>query len=313
MSETYTYQTPEGANGFNIARDCTLVKVSGSVYSWSKKDRTAADNAARADNADSSAYKTYVELIPTEERLRPQQIIAAARDRIAFPKEIKWDNDGRSAVHNTRLEATLEDLNQLKVQFHEAVDAICANLPKLEADARARGVPLDRLGFPSEQELRDRYKFEIEVGAAIDPNDIRLNHVSEKAAEQIVLSVRKQADDKINNLHKQVVASLEAALGRVVSNLTEFSDGKIKRFEDSLITNLAELVECLPRLNVSNDRAVEHTIIRSRGLLDGLHKALAENTLRDKEEAGPEVRKKIATEASDILSKLKSGAVSAKV
>ena len=118
----------------------------------------------------------------------------------------------------------------------------------------------------------------------------------------------------MNDLHKQVVASLEAALGRVVSNLTDFTEGKIVRFEDTLVTNLQDLVEALPRLNIGGDRAVDQTIVRSRSLLTGLHAALQSNTLRDKKtEAGPEVRKKIATEAKDILSKLKAGAVSAKV
>jgi len=65
---------------------------------------------------------------------------------------------------------------------------------------------------------------------------------------------------------------------------------------------------------VTQDRAVDQTIARSRNLVAGLQKALQEQTLRDKKsEAGPAVRKQIAKEAGDILSKLKSGAVKAAV
>jgi hypothetical protein len=302
-------------NAFDFSRDSTLVGVEGSLYPWSKRDDAAAYNAANADSADADRFTAYVKLIPKEDRLKPQQILSEARRFIDFPKGIKWDKNGNSAIRNVELDGVLADLETFRQKFYAAVQELVDKLPELEAKARIElNGAFDRLGFPTAQEVQDRYSFDIRIGAAPSPDDLRCQGVSAKAKQQIEAAVRKEQDNKLADLHKQVVGALDAALSRVVNNLTDFSEGRIARFEDSLVTNLAELVEALPRLNVAGDRAVDQTIARSRGLLTGLQKALSEQTLRDKKsEAGPKVRKEIATEAKDILSKLKAGAVSAKV
>lgn len=298
-------------NSFDLARDCSLVSISGSLYPWAKKDEVAATNAASADHASSNRYTAYVQRLTKEDRLAPQQILSEARRYLDFPTGFKWDGKGFFAVQNVKLDSVIAKLEEYKAKFYDAVDQLCKRLPDLEAKARAElNGSFDRLGFPSEQEVRERYTFDIKQGTIQHADDIRLNHVSAKARAAIESSIRKEQQEKVTELHQQVVGSLEKALARVVSNLTEFSEGKIARFEDTLVTNLEELVEALPNLNVSGDRAVDAAILRSRNLVAGLHKAQSEQTLRDKKsEAGPAVRKEIAKEAGDILSKLKSGAV----
>ena len=315
MSDNNTISNYTTTNAFDFARDTTLVGVEGSLYPWSKRDDAAAGNAAAADHASADRFTAYVKLIPKDDRLKPQQILSEARRFIDFPKGIKWDKNGNSAIRNVELEAVLSDLETFRQKFHDSVQELIDKLPALESRARAElNGAFDRLGFPTEQEVRDRYKFDVRLGVAPSADDIRCQGVSSNAKAQIEAAIRKEQGDKLADLHKQVVSSLEAALSRVVNNLTDFSEGKIARFEDTLVTNLAELVEALPRLNINADRAVDQTITRSRGLLTGLQKALTEQTLRDKKtDEGSKVRKEIATEAKDILSKLKSGAVSAKV
>lgn len=302
-------------NAFDIARDCALVSIEGSLYPWAKKDQVAATNAADADKAISERFTAYVQRLDKEDRLPPQQILSEARRYLDFPNGFPWDGKGGFCVRNTKLDEILTKLEEFRAKFYDAVDTLCAGLPALEAKARQDlNGAFSRLGFPTEAEVRERYTFNIKTGAIPHADDTRLNNVSAKALESITANIRKEQSEKISDLHKQVVGSLEAALGRVVSNLTEFSDGKITRFEDSLVTNLESLVEALPSLNVTGDRAVDQTIARSRTLVAGLQKALQEQTLRDKKsEAGPAVRKEIAKEAGDILSKLKAGAVKAKV
>jgi hypothetical protein len=315
IAYTNNTSTTTSTNGFSFSRDTTLLKVGGSLYPWSKRDNAAASNAANADHADADRFHVYVKLIPKDAYLKPQQILAEARKKIGFPNGIKWDDNGFSAIANTKLEAVKHDLEELRQQFYEAVEALIAELPALEARARQDlNGAFDRLGWPTAEDVRERYTFTIKLGVAPDASDLRCQNVSPEARAEIEKAVRQDQTDKLNDLHKQVVSALEGALGRVVNNLTEFSEGKIKRFEDTLVTNLQDLVEALPQLNIAGDRAVDQTITRSRTLLTGLHAALQANTLRDKKsEAGDKVRKEIAKEAGDILSKLKAGAVSAKV
>lgn len=310
----YTKAKTTSTNTFDIARDCTLVSIEGSLYPWAKKDEIAANNAASADHAVSERFTAYVQRLNKEDRLPPQQILSEARRFLDFPTGFPWKT-GQFAVCNTKLDSTISKLEDFRAKFHDAVDVLCAGLPALEARAKAElNGAFSRLGFPTEAEVRERYTFTIRTGVIPHADDVRLNNVSAKAKQSIEESIRKEQAEKVTELHQQVVGSLEAALNRVVTNLTDYTAGKITRFEDSLVTNLESLIEALPTLNVTQDRAVDATITRSRTLVAGLQKALQEQTLRDKKsEAGPAVRKQIAKEAGDILSKLKSGAVKAEV
>ena len=310
----YTKTNTTSTNTFDIARDCILFSIEGSLYPWAKKDEAAANNAASADHAVSERFTAYIQRLNKEDRLPPQQILSEARRFLDFPTGFPWKT-GQFAVCNTKSDATTTKLEEFRAKFYAAVDTLCAGLPALEARAKAElNGAFSRLGFPTEAEVRERYTFTIKTGVIPHADDVRLNNVSAKAKQSIEESIRKEQAEKVTELHQQVVGALDAALNRVVTNLTDFTEGKITRFEDSLVTNLESLIEALPSLNVTQDRAVDATITRSRTLVAGLQKALQEQTLRDKKsEAGPKVRKEIAKEAGDILSKLKAGAVKAAV
>jgi len=302
-------------NAFDIARDCTLVSIEGSLFPWSKRDDQAAANAASADHAASDRFTAYVQRLTKEDRLPPQQKLSEARRYLDFPTGFRWDGKGSFAVVNTKLDSVVQKLEAFRAEFYDSVDKLCKSLPKLRDQARVDlNGAFDRLGFPTEDEVRERYKFEIKQSAITHPDDIRLNHVSAKARAAIEDSTRKEYADKVKDLHKTVVERLEAALSRVVSSLTEFNSGKIARFEDTMVTNLEELVEALPALNVNNDRTITAAVTRARDLVAGLVKAAQSNVLRDKKtDKGTEVRSEIAKQAGDILSKLKAGAVKAQV
>ena len=299
---------------FDIARDCSLLSIEGSLYPWSKRDEEAASNAASADHADADRFTAYVQRISKDDRLPPQQKLTEARRFLDWPTGFKWDGKGSFAVVNTKLDAVVSKLEIYRAEFYALVDVLCNRLPALRDQARADlNGAFDRLGFPTEQEVRERYRFTIRTSVIPHADDIRLNHVSAKARASIEANVRKEQQEKVGELHKTVVSSLEGALQRVVTSLTDFSSGKIKRFEETLVTNLAELVEALPALNVNNDRVVDAAILRSRDLVHGLTSALGDKVLRDKRQAGDEVRKDIVKQAGDILSKLQAGAVRAAV
>lgn len=305
----------KSSNSFDIARDCTLVSIEGSLFPWSKRDDEAANNAASADHADAERFTAYVQRVTKEDRLPPQQKLSEARRFLDFPTGFKWDGKGSFAVVNTKLDSVVTRLEAFRAEFYDLVDQLCQRLPALRDQARVDlNGAFDRLGFPTEQEVRERYRFEIKTSVIPHADDIRLNHVSAKARAAIEDNIRKEQQTKVTELHKTVVSSLESALARVASSLTDFSEGKIARFEDTLVTNLEELVEALPTLNVTDDRTVSAAITRSRDLVQGLHEALQNKSLRDKKsDAGKETRKEIAKQAGDILTKLKSGAVKAKI
>jgi hypothetical protein len=311
------HYTPDNATSFDIARDATLVRIRTKGYSWNKKDKVAAANAAKADNADDDAFSAYARLCPDdfkELRLAPSRLVAEARELLDYPFSIKWDKDGNALVLNTKLDGTLQKLNDIRARFFDAVRDLVAELPNIEAAARAKlNGAVDRLGFPLATEVREKFDFEIVQSAVPHSDDIRLRHASPAAIAAVTASVQKQAAEKVQEIHSEVVGGITKALATLAEKLSAFNEGKIVRFEDGVFAELEAIVENLPALNVTGDRAVNAALVQSRDLLGKVRAAAEAKTLRDKDKPGKEVRKEIAEGATDILSKLKAGVVKAKV
>lgn len=316
-SNPFTFAAPAGTTSFDIARDATLVRIRTKGYNWSKKDKTAASNAARADGADDDAFSAFARLCPDEfkeTRLAPSRVIAEARELLDYPHNIKWDKDGNALVLNTKLDATIQKLQDLRARFFDTVDKLVAELPAIEDAARTKlNGAFDRLGFPTAGEVRSKFEFEIVQSAVPHADDIRLRHASPAAIAAVTASVQKQAAEKVQEIHTEVVGGITKALSALAEKLTKFNDGEIVRFEDGIFAELDAIVENLPALNVTGDRAVNTALAQSRELLAKVRAAAEAKTLRDKNEPGKEVRKDIAKGATDILSKLEAGAVKAKV
>jgi hypothetical protein len=295
---------------FDLSRDTTLVGIEVSLYPWSKKDTVSAHNAAQAESADDKRFTAYIQRVSQADRLPPQKIIGEARKCLAFPNGTPWDGKGFFLIPNTRLEATLDKLKDFQNKFYAAVEDIVRRLPELEAQARVDlNGAFDRLGFPTVDDIKERYSFRVRQSAIVNPQDIRLNHVSPAARASIEAAVRRELSDKSTELHKSCVEGIAAALRRVVDSLPAFTAGKISRFEDTLITGLQDITEALPALNLGNDSNLTRAIAQSQALVASLTKANEGATLRNKNEEGAKTRKALAGQAKSILDSLKTGAV----
>jgi hypothetical protein len=301
-------------NAFDLSRDCSLVGLEAGLYPWSKKDTTAAAHAAEAEHATADRFTAYIQRLSKADRLPPQQIVGEARKVLAFPNGSPWDGKGFFLIPNVRLEKVLSELEDYRNKFFSAVEELITKLPELEAKARADlNGAFDRLGFPTETDLRERYKFSIRQSAIVNAGDLRLNHVSPAARQRIEEAIRKEQAEKADAVHRACVDGIAAALRRVTDSLPAFSAGQIVRFEDTLITGLEELTEALPALNFGKDPAIDRSLVQIRTLVSKLARANQDRTLRAKDDRGSEVRKTLATEAGGILAALKSGAVSNRV
>jgi len=310
MTTTHTNK----ANSFDLSRDCSLVGVEVGLYPWSKKDSIAATNAATVEHAAEDRFTAYIQRLSKEDRLPPQQIAGEARKALAFPNGTPWDGKGFFLIPNTRLETTLDKLNEIRNRFYQAVEVLIQRLPDLEDKARADlNGAFDRLGFPTANDLREKYRFDIRQSAIVCADDLRLNHVSPAARQAIEDNIRREQQEQVQEVQKACIDGIQAALQRVAQSLPAFSEGKITRFEDTLITGLSELCESLPALNFTKDPVLDRTIGNVNALVAQLNLANQAKVLRAKDTKGSEVRKDIARQAGGILAALKNGAVSGSI
>lgn len=301
-------------NTFNLAEDATLLRVAIKTYTGNCKDKETSQEVADDKAASENRVNLYVSRIAKEDRLPPQQIAGEAR-RYLDTLGAVWDKDGNRLIPNTILETVKTKLETYRVQFLAAVDTLLGRYEELKDKAKqpapiGLGDLFDRVGFPEEREIKEKYSFEVRSGVFADPNHLALKHVSPQARAEIEANLRHDYDDKIADIHKQVVTRVQKALLRVSQTLPAFEAGKVSRFEDGMFEGLQEIAEILPALNITGDRTISDIVANVRTLITKMDPI----KLRDKKSPeGTEHRKEVVKVVGTLLAKINSGAVKARV
>jgi hypothetical protein len=179
------------------------------------------------------------------------------------------------------------------------VDTFAAQFDHLVIEARSRLGGLFRAeDYPTSKEIRDKFSFETKVMPLPDANDFRVS----------------LGDEERDRIRRQITASVEASLTlasrdlwqrlyRAVSHMSErlsaykaTGNGVEHPFRDSIVTNLIELVDVLPKLNVTSDPELERLTgeVRASLLIDPDVLRESERTRNDTARKAAEIAERMA-------------------
>lgn len=172
-----------------------------------------------------------------------------------------------------------------------------ADLRRLQAIAAAKGKPelANPDDYPSADEIRSRFGIDVRYMPVPTANgfDPRLGISEEDKA-----SLQKQLDDAGDAAAKHVITEMITPMRSAVEklNVPIGADGAI--FRDSLIDNIVEVADRMDRVNLSDDPTITDKIAE----LKSLATTYAKN--KDVLRSMPDVRKKAATQISDLMTQM---------
>jgi hypothetical protein len=147
-------------------------------------------------------------------------------------------------------------------------------------------------GTVDREYLLDQFGFEVEYNTVTDGNDLRAA-LTEDDRAIIAEQINKQALEKFAKANAHIINSLHEAVLAIHERLCK-SDNV---FRDTLITNLEELCDLIPKMNIAGDPAINEMAKVARDKLTRWDAP----TLRDDDKA----RAKVAKDAAKILDNMK--------
>lgn len=142
------------------------------------------------------------------------------------------------------------------------------------------------------QMLKDQFALEIEFQPVASGDDLRAT-LTEADRESIAADIDKKATEKFGKSQEHIVVSLIETVGKIHERLS----GADNTFRDTLITNLEDLVNLVPKLNIAGDPDINKLAKKAKVALTK-HDP---QTLRD----DTKTREAVAKEAKDILKQAK--------
>lgn len=281
-----------------------LVRVPIKMRGLTAKSQTLTREAADTHEGDRDSFSAGVKLFGVDPLSPIIRIVNMAR---AFHIEntLPWADTGFRLIPVERLPYWQRELTRMQGEFMDAVDGLIAAYPRLRKDyIRRVNDVAQEIPFPTLEQLKGNFDFDLMMQPIANPNDLRLKHIDPKTVAELKAKAAADMSAILDEGHKDIINRLFKVVNRIHEQ-TSSADGRLFR---SLVGNLEEAVDVLPKLNLRNDPEIKRLINRVRTELSSIDlEALKTNGKRgDVLKVAQTERAKTAKAASSILSDIKS-------
>lgn len=267
-----------------------LVTISLGLPQQTATDRKATLDAEEANNAHGAGR--YMKSLYPKALITPITSLDAEIRRYAYSMTLPWFR-GVQLLPSEKFLEFARRMGEFELQRSQHVTAFLNNFTNVLELARVQqGDLFDESAYPDLSHLRNEFRFKVDYMPLSDETDFRVQ-VGEEAMDLLRESVRKSVEEQVAAAAREPFLRLKAPLERIITQLSKDK----ARLHDSLTTNVVELCNVLPALNITNDPQLAELIDEVREKL-----TVPVDMIRH----DPDVKERTLDAAQDILNKLKT-------
>lgn len=275
-----------------LVEKAMVMNLSIGIWQGYRLDKAASAKVTSDAGASSDAARVNKHLIP-KEALAP---IVTAQNAIRthfYENTLPWRDNGDRLITRVLYTKFIEEHEALKSAFQDEVEKFLAGgYPSAIEKAEFRmGLMFNRDDYPPVGALRYKFYARLDISPIATANDFRVN-IDAEHVEKVKASIEASLEQRM----KAATADVWRRMAETVGYFQERMAKPDAVFRDSTITNIGEMLDLIPGLNVLDDpdiEAVRSTIAKAFGNLD------AKDIRKD-----PAHRAELAGEAKAIVDKM---------
>jgi hypothetical protein len=252
MNETTMNQNTHEFDEVGLASKALLVSLTISMPSGTKKDKDASAETAASHNAAADAVSVNKRLWSKDAMQLFSQPANVARKLFA-EKSQPWGKGSRIllAVGYDKFQ---QEMNAQEEQFWKGVESFISHVQDHLMESRqAAGTLFDEEDYNLERaELQEKFGFEMQFLPVPTQGDFRveLSGVEQgRIKEQLAASMQKSYATAVKDSWQRLY-SVTSTLG---DRLKAFDNGETNRVMSAIVTNVQDLCDILPSLNLAGD------------------------------------------------------------
>lgn len=268
----------------SIASSAMFAELSIGNWTARKLDRKATKETTDANNASADAGAFHKKLLSCPELEAVQKYIANVRQNIHYRLTMPWSDMGVRLLPTAMYPEYYKQITEAETEFHRLVNEFLQAYSWSQAQAQARlGNLFSSDDYPSVEIVAAKFRFRHSQTPIPDVGDFRLD-IGAQAQE----ALRTQYADFYAKQLNEAMGDVWQRTYKVLSNMSERLDysGKEdkKKFNDSLVGNVREMLDLLTKFNVTGDARMETMRVRLEDAMLGVSPdALREDDLFRKE------------------------------
>lgn len=273
----------------NLSLKAMLVGLT--IHGWQarKYDKKISAQVAEQHNASADAGRFNKHLLPGAAKSY-DAVHKKGRELRTFyyDNTLPWSKDGQRILPAANYEAFTEGVREFRRQYELLAEAFVREYPVLKADAKLllNGMYLES-DYPTEEDMREKFDIRLETLPMPAAGDFRVA-LRDEEVDRIQKEIETRLQKEIEAANRDLWSRLREAVDNMVLRLSN-PDGK---FHDTLVTNLQDVCELIPRLNMTGDQDLE----KIRAKCEECLTVNQPQSLRD----DPVVRATVAAQAREI-------------
>ena len=253
------------------------------------KDATAEVNENHGAKSDAGRYN---KLLLPKKALEPISKIVSASRAYVYANTTPWSDNGIRALLSANYFDHMEKIRDFQTEFDDAVDVFCEEYNAHREQARFELNSLFKAeDYPDVCEIREKFEFRHVVSGLPVAGDFRVD-----MADDEIERIRTQITDENARNVKTAMDSVWKQLLDTVSHMGNRLRDPNAKFHSTTITNIEDLIERIPRLNLTDDATLTQYAQEIKDCLVGY---TAADIKQD-----PTVRQGVAREADRITKKM---------
>jgi hypothetical protein len=232
-----------------------LYRPSLSVWTARKKDKEQSDKANADAGAVDGAANVYKALLPDSPELLAVQKWATAFRTWVYNTTLPWDdNGGRVARVERHMDFMQEAGDRIRAGY-VLVDEFMGKYASAREEAKFKLNGMYKDGdYPSESDVRRKFFFTIDCEAVPDAADFRIiDGLPQEEVNRLVADASASVDKRIQAAIDDLYQRLFEVIAKFADTLDDFGAKRIKKFNDTLSTNISDIAQLVPALNLIND------------------------------------------------------------
>lgn len=260
-----------------------LLCVALNISCWEarRQDKKVNSEVAAAHGTATGVGRYHKDLLP--DALEHQNILKLRNAwRVwNYDNTLPWGNDGSRVIRSAGFMDYASEYQTHRQAFEAACEAFYEAYPRLVAEAEYKlNTLFDPNDYPHVDTVRDRFRVRMTTYPLPNAEDFRL--IDGIPPEE----VQRLRDEAVAGLNEQVTLAIKDLWGRlhtVVSAMSDrlnvADDGKPLKFHDTLVTNIEDLLDRVPQLNLTGDPEIVEITTAMRELVAHEPSTLREDML----------------------------------
>ena len=231
-----------------LAEKAMLAKFNASQWTARRHDKSVTVQTIIANKAHADAGRFHKCLISRDEIKLIDNIVGMARNW-HYHVTLPWSDDGSRLLPATGFIEYKQQMARFGDRFTAAVENFLARYHTLVEESKERlGNMFNQSDYPMLSDVRRRYLMTTDFSPVPIGQDFRVD-----IADEEIKVIQASIENRLKQATEDALRDLWKRLYKVINSFHDrLSDSKAI-FRDSLIGNIIELTDLLPRLNIMED------------------------------------------------------------